>query len=677
MLLGMRSALLSGVAFTPAALFASGEQGVWYDPSDFSTLFQDSAGTIPVTAVEQPVGFMADIRKNAPINPILQKYGSLPGTSGNSFSTPDSVANSITGDIDVRALVALNDWTPTSTSMIVAKWDASSVNRSYLFYIAATTGFITVAVSPDGTSVNGTSFSSTVAPTVSDGALLWVRATVDVNNGSGGKTAVFYTSSDGSTWVQLGSSVTVAGTTSIFNSSAIVTVGSTNLTGDNFAGRIYRAQIYNGINGTLAVDFCPPYNWTSGTWNSATTGETWTVNTSGSPAATVVSLTTGGNHATQTTSAARPTLSARVNLLTKTEQFDDAAWTKTNATAVATSATNDPLGGTTAEVFTANVGTGSVTDIFQNATLLNSTSYKAVIYVKKNTHDFVQIRHYTAVGGATRYANFNVASGVLGTVGANATAAITDAGNGWWLCQLTATVTGTAGGFDFYLIPNATAASAPSWTRLGTESVYIWGAGLRVANDTALPVYQRVNTATDYDATGFPYYLRFDGTDDSMATASINFTATAQMSVFAGLRKLSDAARGVLMEMGISSFGAVQLNAPVAASDTINFSSTGSTGTANATATGYTAPVSAVITGSGDILADISQLRVNGVQVATSSTDQGSGNYGNHILYIGRRGGTTLPFNGRIYSLIVRGAATSETQIGQTETWVNGKTKAY
>lgn len=41
-------------------LFASNEPGVWYDPSDLSTLFQDVAGTIPVTGVEQPVGLMLD-----------------------------------------------------------------------------------------------------------------------------------------------------------------------------------------------------------------------------------------------------------------------------------------------------------------------------------------------------------------------------------------------------------------------------------------------------------------------------------------------------------------------------------------------------------------------------------------------------------------------------------------
>jgi len=46
--------------FNPRSLFASGEQGIWLDPSDFSTLFQDSAGTTPVTAVGQPVGKILD-----------------------------------------------------------------------------------------------------------------------------------------------------------------------------------------------------------------------------------------------------------------------------------------------------------------------------------------------------------------------------------------------------------------------------------------------------------------------------------------------------------------------------------------------------------------------------------------------------------------------------------------
>ena len=46
--------------FSPASLFAGGIAGAWYGPSDLSTLFQDSAGTTPVTTTGQPVGLMLD-----------------------------------------------------------------------------------------------------------------------------------------------------------------------------------------------------------------------------------------------------------------------------------------------------------------------------------------------------------------------------------------------------------------------------------------------------------------------------------------------------------------------------------------------------------------------------------------------------------------------------------------
>jgi lysophospholipase L1-like esterase len=47
-------------AWSPTALFAASEQGAWYDPSDFASMFQDDAGTIPVTATGQSVGKILD-----------------------------------------------------------------------------------------------------------------------------------------------------------------------------------------------------------------------------------------------------------------------------------------------------------------------------------------------------------------------------------------------------------------------------------------------------------------------------------------------------------------------------------------------------------------------------------------------------------------------------------------
>jgi hypothetical protein len=48
------------VVWSPSALFESSELGVWYDPSDFSTMYQFAAGTTQVTAVGQSVGLLLD-----------------------------------------------------------------------------------------------------------------------------------------------------------------------------------------------------------------------------------------------------------------------------------------------------------------------------------------------------------------------------------------------------------------------------------------------------------------------------------------------------------------------------------------------------------------------------------------------------------------------------------------
>lgn len=52
--------IVAASGWTPADLYAGGKNGVWYDPSDLSTLWQDSARTIPVTSDGDPVGGMED-----------------------------------------------------------------------------------------------------------------------------------------------------------------------------------------------------------------------------------------------------------------------------------------------------------------------------------------------------------------------------------------------------------------------------------------------------------------------------------------------------------------------------------------------------------------------------------------------------------------------------------------
>jgi hypothetical protein len=186
------------------------------------------------------------------------------------------------------------------------------------------------------------------------------------------------------------------------------------------------------------------------------------------------------------------------------------------------------------------------------------------------------------------------------------------------------------------------------------------------------------------DANG-KYYLFFDGVDDSLATAAINFTSTDKMTVFAGVRKLSDAATGYFLETS----AAYDLNAGAFVLRTASGGYT--TGLSSSiptprigTTSGSAAPISNVVTALLDAstIVDASRLaaRVDGVEkslVYGGTAAVAPNSFGNYPLYIGRRGGSSLPFNGHLYSLIVRGAQSTDAQIVSAESYVNSKTGAY
>lgn len=177
--------------------------------------------------------------------------------------------------------------------------------------------------------------------------------------------------------------------------------------------------------------------------------------------------------------------------------------------------------------------------------------------------------------------------------------------------------------------------------------------------------------------SGGLWYLEFDGVDDFLVTAAINFTATDKMSVFAGFRKLSDAAYEVVAELSASvntNNGAFLLVLPTPGTikSDVQFKAIGST-QSTVTTTGLPAPISLVASMDASISADLTRLRVNGGGYVASNGDLGTGNLGNYPLYIGRRAGTSLPFTGYLYGLIVRGALTDAAGITNTEKYMGVK----
>jgi len=173
--------------------------------------------------------------------------------------------------------------------------------------------------------------------------------------------------------------------------------------------------------------------------------------------------------------------------------------------------------------------------------------------------------------------------------------------------------------------------------------------------------------------------LLFDGIDDFLVTPTIT-PNTDKVQVFAGVRKLSDAARGIVVELGAGPVSnSCGLEAPPnAASGAYRMNSGGTVTNAGQGVAFAGAPDTAVLAGSADIAADLARLRRNGVVGTDGTADQGTGIYGNQPLYIGRRGGTSLPFNGRLYGLVVRfGPNLDAATIAATEAWMNVRTGAY
>ncbi|MEQ1149543.1 hypothetical protein [Acinetobacter johnsonii] len=160
------------------------------------------------------------------------------------------------------------------------------------------------------------------------------------------------------------------------------------------------------------------------------------------------------------------------------------------------------------------------------------------------------------------------------------------------------------------------------------------------------------------------YYLEFDGSDDSLVTNSIDFTATDEVSLFAGVRKLSTV-NGIIFELSSSAStnnGSFYLASPAGQvfPNQILFANRG-TLFASAQNPNLPPPRDVVVSAKGDISNDTTLIRTNGLQFS-SADNLGTGNYGNYPLYIGRRGDTTIPFNGHLYSLIGVGRLSTDAE---------------
>jgi len=677
-------------------LFANGEQGWWYDPSDFSTLFQDAAGTTPVTAVEQPCSLMLDKRLGLTLGSELVTNGTF--------------------DTD-------SDWTKGSG------WTISAGKANYN------------AVS-NATAISQTGWSAPIG----------TKIVFTVSGVTGGTARV-----------------------NIFNQSDVVIGGTFNGISNGTYSFITTAAITNGIK-------IYGYNDSSGSPRVAFSIDDVSVKV------------LFGNHAftPAAASTARPTVSARVNKLVNTE------WSGAVAGTPGTVPTNWSFVLNTGQISAVNGNQLTFTTSASRIVLGQSVSYLA---------NSVNRATFTvhANSGLTAGQIFTWNQGIAGATesffanGVSQTAATYVPVPGDVL-SYRLTLGATAGGSTIR-IGNGCAGTATGVVTLSKPDI-------RELNDgVGLPDYQRVNTATDYDVSGFPVYLRADGSNDYMLTNSIDFgagatnaplgsdlkntgvvglvgTATAatyntttgagsvtrvdlnnqsyveftgltasvfykiniactsgtvivragifsgaaeatiasgnsaifyvtgvtsvtitnttsagtssftltsiqqlldtslapdKVTLCAGVRKLSDAAFAPITELSVASGannGTFAVFSSNSSGDNYQVRSRG-TVDVNFVVSGYAAPITNVLTMVGDIASPLLRLSINGTVVNSQTANQGTGNYGNYPVYLFSRAGTSFFFNGRFYGSVGRGAQSNDQQIAALEGYMNTKTAAY
>jgi hypothetical protein len=197
-------------------------------------------------------------------------------------STPDTAVLDITGNIDLRADIALYQYVGgPATQVLISKFDTGGQLAYRLALTCSPTVCLIQFAWQQGGGVLAT--NSTVSVPVPPSGRITVRSTMVANNGSGNSVHTFYTgSSVNGPWTQLGSTV-LAGVTSIDSTTSGLYVGNNGNAaqiGEEPAfGVIFAAQVRNGVDGTIVANpnFAAQAPNTSSFADSA--GRTWTVAT--------------------------------------------------------------------------------------------------------------------------------------------------------------------------------------------------------------------------------------------------------------------------------------------------------------------------------------------------------------------------------------------------------------
>jgi hypothetical protein len=251
---------------------------------------------------------------------------------------------------------------------------------------------------------------------------------------------------------------------------------------------------------------------------------------------------------------------------------------------------------------------------------------------------------------------------VANTGGVLTSVTVTAFSGGWFRVSYV-----NASGTCLYMWPTDATSTGTFNTTSAVASVFAYFPQAETGS-TPTP-YQRVTTAFDVTESGQRdcYGVRFDSVDDGYATAgNVDFSGTNNVTVFAAIRKLSDAAGGNVVLLGTAgSNGFFSMSAPSGPFANVRFDSRGTT--TRFVERSVASPAYRILTGEASISSPFVRIRSvlpDGSVATQSNTDsQGTGNYANAVLSIS----DSLRFNGNLYALIVAGGSYPLSTIQRVE----------
>ena len=174
---------------------------------------------------------------------------------------------------------------------------------------------------------------------------------------------------------------------------------------------------------------------------------------------------------------------ANENLLTYSEQFNDASWAKNNYNVTA-NAIAAPDGTLTADKLIA-INASTFHDIYKSPGL-SSNTYTLSIFAKAAEQNFIQVRIDDGV--LSRVAMFNLSNGSVSSSSNVTSPTIASYSNGWYRCSITVATNIIKAVFNGF--PTS---SNAYYSGDGTSGIYIWGAQLE-AGSTASSYYATTTT---------------------------------------------------------------------------------------------------------------------------------------------------------------------------------------